>query len=112
MSEIKLVLLGATIFILTGCTWYYHQSTLNFAENEVSSRLTEEYGRGNFYQLSSSVDKVSRTAEGDIIGAEKQVKIQLKRSSICPFGFELLPKTFTTYEYGAVTMFIKCNVVE
>jgi hypothetical protein len=112
MSELKFLVCIATIFLLAGCSLYYHQSTLKPVESSATSKLVQKYGNGQFYRLSSGMDKVRKSKDDEIIGAKEQIEIQLKGSNICPSGFELLPETYSSYEYGAVAITIKCSVVE
>ena len=104
----KVTSLILMIISLAGCSLYYHQSSVSSADPSNKSALVEEYGQGSYHKLSSGLDKIHRAKDGQIFGAEKEAESQFKESNICRHGYQILPKTYQAYEYGSVTIYIKC----
>ena len=104
----KLALLLLMVIFLVGCSLYYHQSSVRPVDLSNESALVKEYGQGSYYKLSSGLEKIHRRKDGQIVGVEKEAESKLKESNICRHGYEILPETYQAYEYGSVTIYIKC----
>ena len=96
------------IICLGGCSLYYHQSQITPVDSAIVSGLETKYGPGGYYELYTGLDKVHKSDTGEIIGARREAASELNKLNLCGTDFEILPETYQTYEYGVVTITIKC----
>ena len=108
MSNLKLPIYLILTILISSCSLYYHQSKIAPVDQSLAVKLAEQFGNGSFYRLSSGRDKIHKSRSGEILGADEQVELILAKSDICPSGFQILPETYKSYEYGVVTLIIKC----
>lgn len=100
--------IGCMLF-LSNCAWYYPKTYIEPADSQLLPKLEREYGGGQFFYLSTGLREVFENSNEKIEGVSKIAKREVEKKHLCEFGYNLLEKTYTSYEYGTVGIFIKCN---
>lgn len=94
---------------LSSCAWYYPKTYIEPADVQLLPKLEREYGSGQFFYLSTGLREVFESSNEKIEGVSKVAKREIEKSHVCELGYSFLEKTYTSYEYGTVGIFIKCN---